>query len=52
MTTEKDAVNLCEGCDDLVSPLALFWLRAEIVIERESELMLEIERHLTATPPG
>jgi hypothetical protein len=35
-----------------VSPLALFWLRAEIVIERESELMLEIERRLTATPPA
>jgi len=52
VTTEKDAVNLCEGCDDLVSPLALFWLRAEIVIERESELMLEIERRLTATPPA
>lgn len=26
LTTAKDAVNLCEGCEELVAPLKLYWL--------------------------
>lgn len=39
VTTEKDAVNLCEGADDLFAPLPLYWLKVGMRIERESELM-------------
>ena len=44
VTTEKDAVNLCESADDLLAPLPLFWLRVSMAIERESEFLDEIER--------
>ncbi|MBZ5621138.1 MAG: tetraacyldisaccharide 4'-kinase [Acidobacteriia bacterium] len=46
VTTEKDAVNLCEGCDDLLAPLPLFWLKVSMAIERESEFVSELERRL------
>ncbi len=46
VTTEKDAVNLCDACDDLLSPLPLFWLKIGMKIEHESEFLGEIERRL------
>jgi tetraacyldisaccharide 4'-kinase len=46
VTTEKDAMNLCESCGELVAPLQLYWLKAGMTIERESEFMSEIERSL------
>ena len=47
MTTEKDAVNLCEGADDLLAPLPLYWLKIAMRIEGESELLHEIERRIS-----
>ncbi len=46
VTTEKDAVNLCEGADDLLAPLPLYWLKIAMRIEGESELLQEIERRI------
>ena len=44
VTSEKDAVNLCESCEDLLAPLPLFWLKVRLKIERESEFVTELER--------
>jgi hypothetical protein len=46
VTTEKDAVNLCDAADVLLAPLSLFWLRISIAMERESEFLDEIERRI------
>ena len=46
VTTEKDSVNLCDGCDDLVAPLGLFWLKVRMHIDREDELLDDIQRRL------
>ena len=50
VTTEKDVVNLCDGCDDLLAPLPLYWLEATLVVEHEEEFLLEIERLLNRGP--
>ena len=55
MTTEKDAVNLCDGADDLLAPLPLYWLKIGMRIEGEAELLDEIERRIhrrDAETPG
>jgi tetraacyldisaccharide 4'-kinase len=39
VTTEKDAINLCEGCDDLLAPLPLYWLKVGMRIDGEEELV-------------
>ena len=44
VTTEKDAVNLCEDCDRLLAPLPLYWLQVQMRIEGEERLMAEVER--------
>jgi tetraacyldisaccharide 4'-kinase len=46
VTTEKDVMNLCEGSGDLLAPLPLYWLKAGMTIERESEFVSEIEKRL------
>ena len=46
VTTEKDSVNLCDGCDELVAPLGIYWLKVRMRIEGEEELVKEIERRL------
>jgi len=46
VTTEKDVMNLCEGPDDLLAPLPLYWLKVGMTIEGESEFVSEIERRL------
>lgn len=46
VTTEKDAINLCDGSDDLLAPLPLYWLKIGMRIEGEAELMAEIERRI------
>jgi tetraacyldisaccharide-1-P 4'-kinase len=46
VTTEKDAVNLCEGADDLLAPLPLYWLKIGMRIEKEEKLVEEIERRI------
>jgi tetraacyldisaccharide 4'-kinase len=45
-TTEKDVMNLCEACDDLLAPLPLYWLKVGMTIEREAEFVADIERRL------
>ena len=42
VTTEKDALNLCDGATAIVSPLKLYWLKIGIEIEREEELLQQI----------
>ena len=42
VTTEKDALNLCDESPALVAPLKLFWLKIGIEIEREEELLQTI----------
>jgi tetraacyldisaccharide 4'-kinase len=48
VTTEKDAVNLCESSRELVAPLRLYWLKVGVRIEREDEFLREIERRLAS----
>ena len=51
LTTEKDAVNLCESAAGLLDPLPLYWLKVTMEIDREEELMDEIERRMGARAP-
>jgi tetraacyldisaccharide 4'-kinase len=46
VTTEKDAVNLCEDGDHLLAPLPLYWLKIGMQIEGEADLLAEIERKI------
>jgi tetraacyldisaccharide 4'-kinase len=50
VTTGKDIVNLCEGCDDLLAPLPLYWLAVTLVVEREDEFLREIEQRMVRGP--
>ena len=36
LTTEKDAINLCDGWHHLVEPLPLYWLQVELQIDDEA----------------
>ncbi len=46
ITTEKDAINLCDGNEQLLSPLPLYWLKVGMQIEREDEFLKEILSHI------
>jgi tetraacyldisaccharide 4'-kinase len=46
LTTEKDAVNLCEGVAGLLAPIELYWLEARMKIEREEEFLDEVMRRV------
>lgn len=46
VTTEKDAINLCDGSEQLLAPLPLYWLKVGMRIEREDEFLNEIAKHL------
>ena len=50
VTTEKDALNLCEGAASLVSPLKLYWLKIGIEIEREEEFLQQILQPVEQLP--
>jgi len=51
LTTEKDSVNLCDACDDLLAPLALYWLEIAMRFDNEAALMRSIEElAFTARP--
>jgi tetraacyldisaccharide 4'-kinase len=50
VTTEKDAINLCEGCAKLMAPLPLYWLKIRVAIDREAEFLELVERRLGASP--
>jgi tetraacyldisaccharide 4'-kinase len=46
VTTEKDAVNLCESGQDLVAPMRIYWLKAAMRIDREDEFVREVLKRL------
>jgi hypothetical protein len=46
VTTEKDAVNLCDGAAALFGGLPLYYLKVSLVIEREPEFADAIMRRL------
>jgi tetraacyldisaccharide 4'-kinase len=46
VTTEKDAVNLCEDFACLLAPLPLFYLRIALEIARRDELLEAIEQRI------
>ena len=46
VTTEKDAVNLCEHADDLLAPLPLYCLKVKMTVEDEERFLAEIARRL------
>ena len=46
VTTQKDAINLCETAGDLVAPLPLYWLEIGMQIEREEQFLRVIESAL------
>ena len=39
VTTQKDAINLCDTAPDLAAPVPLYWLDIDIRIEREEEFL-------------
>ncbi len=50
VTTEKDALNLCNGATVIVSPLKLYWLKICIEIEREEALLQQILQSVEQLP--
>jgi len=50
VTTEKDALNLCDGAMALVSPLKLYWLKIGIEIEHEKDLLQQLLQPLDQLP--
>jgi tetraacyldisaccharide 4'-kinase len=46
VTTQKDAINLCETAADLAAPLPLYWLDIGIRIDREEEFLRAIVTNL------
>jgi tetraacyldisaccharide 4'-kinase len=46
VTTQKDAINLCETAGDLVAPLPLYWLEIGIRIEGEEEFLRAVVTNL------
>jgi len=46
VTTEKDAVNLCESWPEMVAPMPIYWLKAAMRIDREDEFVREVLRRL------
>jgi tetraacyldisaccharide 4'-kinase len=51
LTTEKDAVNLCDDCTHLIEPLQLYWLKIRAALDREAQFLREIERRLAMAEP-
>ena len=39
LTTEKDAINLCEGAGSVLGGMRLFWLRIDLQIDDEEGLL-------------
>ena len=52
LTTEKDAINFCEGCPELMGPLPVFWLKIRMEIEREEEFLQFVESRLAVGDTG
>ena len=47
VTTEKDAVNLCDDPAHLLDPLPLYWLRIGVALDREDEFLEAVKRALS-----
>lgn len=47
LTTEKDAINFCEGCPELMAPLPVYWLQIRMEIEHEEEFLRFVESRLS-----
>jgi 3-deoxy-D-manno-octulosonic-acid transferase len=47
VTTQKDAINLCESTTELIAPMPLYWLEIAVRIERENEFVKAIETRLS-----
>jgi 3-deoxy-D-manno-octulosonic-acid transferase len=52
VTTEKDALNLCDGAAAMVAPLKLYWLKIGIEIEKEDEFLRQIALPQSQPPVG
>jgi len=52
VTTEKDAINFCEGCPGLMAPLPVYWLKIRMEIEQEEEFLRFVEGRLAAGDTG
>jgi tetraacyldisaccharide 4'-kinase len=52
VTTEKDAINLCEAAGELVAPLPLYYLEIGMKIDREDEFLCSVERILQGAIAG
>jgi len=48
VTTEKDAINFCEGCAQLMAPLPVYWLKIRMEIERQEEFLRFVENRLAS----
>jgi tetraacyldisaccharide 4'-kinase len=48
LTTEKDAINLCEGCVALMAPLPVYWLKIRTEIDREAEFLEFVRSRLAS----
>jgi len=46
VTTEKDAVNLCDDCDHIAAPLPIFYLKISMRIDREDEFLTAVKSAL------
>ena len=44
LTTEKDAVNLCEGAASLLGDTKLLWLKIDLEITNEAALLALCDR--------
>jgi len=51
VTTEKDAINLCEDSGHLTAPLSLYWLEIGMKIENEGEFLEAVERVRQSAAP-
>jgi tetraacyldisaccharide 4'-kinase len=52
ITTEKDAVNLCDDCADIVAPLGIYWLQIRAILDREAQFLREVEQRLAIRQAG
>lgn len=51
LTTAKDAVNLCSGCDDLFHPLRVYWLEIAVEIDQRDRMIRLLEESVRAAHP-
>jgi len=52
VTTEKDAVNLCEDVASLLAPVDFYWLKARMKIDREAAFLEEVLRRIGTFEAG